>query len=188
LMISILDMYYIWSATNISLIGSDSLGAEHSFLFSWLFWITVIYTVIDFIWISIQPSCVIANHNSIKLHHFVTLVYFAIPFYYPQFSWHTGICLSVEINTLLLILRRKVSRGDILYRLVDASFFLTWMLLRLILSPVLVIFFWFEYNRLSNEIGSHVNLVALAPMLQILLTFLVYKWTFDMLSKRFKAD
>jgi len=141
--------------------------------------------LVDTLWVLVFPKAVPSNPSSIIIHHFATILYCVIPFVDSQFSWHMAICLVVELNSLMLAIRRNLVKGTMLYRFCELSFFASWIALRLILYPILVIFMWFEYCRYREITGTWVNMMAAAPVFQFILTAMSIKWTYDLAGKIF---
>ena len=83
---------------------------NHSDYFPLFFAITIAYFVADLLWVILIPNCV-KSPNVIIQHHIATLIYLIIPYKYPtETGWLMGACLSVEINTWLLIARRVFNK------------------------------------------------------------------------------
>lgn len=98
--------------------------------------------------------------------------------------------MSVEINTWFLIARRHIfKRGKssaTLLSVVTVSFFSTWVLLRLILYPILLVLFiqkGFE-NRAAH--GSFGALSFVVPI-HFTLCALNFKWSADLLVPKIKS-
>ena len=73
------------------------------------------------------------NPTLIVRHHTVAILYLDGPILYPRYRWGMGACLSVEINTFFLIARRvaylrRDSLHPIVPKMVNASFYITWIL------------------------------------------------------------
>ncbi|KAJ1487914.1 hypothetical protein T484DRAFT_1888293 [Baffinella frigidus] len=75
-----------------------------------------IYILLDSLWMVLQPSIVkspgmVVGHHIATLmvvgHHIATLMVLADPLSEPRHRVYTSACLLVEINTLLLLLRRR---------------------------------------------------------------------------------
>ena len=71
--------------------------------------------------------------------------------------------MSVEINTWFIIARRRWNHP------LACSFFfyLTWFGIRLILYPILVIQIYKEWKDYSAKTGTHLNIIAIAPIFQV---------------------
>lgn len=88
--------------------------------------------------------------------------------------------LSVEVNTLLLKIRRILNRGTCAYSFINYSFLLTWVLLRLVLFPILTaylfILWWMD--------GHHLDLILSCAIMSTLLIMLYIIWTVNLLGKQ----
>jgi hypothetical protein len=179
---------YLCFATEFPKIGTDLLGIDHIQIFYILFVVFSTYLIIDCFIIYIFPKCVLSNPTTILYHHFATFLLILIPFYENQFAWHMSACLIVEINTLFLTVRRNSTKAGLIWRVSEILFYISWVILRLILFPILCVFFSFEYYRYSLSSGSFINFVLFAPILQILLTFLSILWTIEIIKKKFTKN
>lgn len=180
-----LDFQYLYNATDWSKVGTSELGSGHYDMGHTLIMTFSVYMLIDTIWIAVQPKCVLSNPTALIVHHIASFVFLSIPFYERQFQWHGALNLFVEVNTFFLILRRQAPPSSMLYTILDNCFLATWIFLRLVVFPTLVVFFSFEYYRFTHDHsgGNWINIMLLAPILQSILTLLGLKWTYDMLRK-----
>eukprot|EP01036_Dinobryon_divergens_P029853 gene29853-39017_t len=187
LFICSLNIYFLSLTTDISLLGTDELASEpyHRFLFKLSLYLFIAYVVFDTFWVVLIPSCVLSNPTSILFHHLVTLVMTLVPFVHQQFGWHFGACILVEVNTFFLTLRRNLSRGTAAYAISDILFYVSWVVLRLVLFPWLTLFYIREYIRFSTHAQTYFNLVLITPCLQTIVTMMSFMWTVDMLKKQF---
>ena len=182
--IIVLDFRYLYHATEWNKIGTPDLGADHLVMGHTLLSAFSIYMLIDTIWIAVQPKCVLSNPKALIVHHIASFVFLSVPFIEKEFQWHGALTLFVEVNTLLLILRRQFLPSSLMYAILDYSFLATWIFLRLVVFPILVVFFAYEHSRYTiRHNGKWFNIMLLAPILQLILTLLGLKWTYDMLIK-----
>ena len=177
------DIVYLTVTTDWALIGSESLGSNHQHLSSFLLVGFTLYLLVDLVWVVLVPRCVASNPLSIIIHHLACLLMTIIPWTEAQFSWHLAVNLLVEINTLMLILRRNVSLGSFAYKISNGLFYVSWVVLRLVMFPASVIFFYFEYVRYSITSGSYWNMMLVAVIGEAFITAMSFKWTMDMLAK-----
>jgi hypothetical protein len=185
----ILDSYYLFKSTDWDLIGTNMLGETIRPMFDFMWYFFAVYMVIDTLWVYSMPHVAAAGATPIIIHHILTLIYIMVPFYIPQFHWHTGVVLLVETNTFLLTLRRNVVAESLLFQIINILFLITWILMRLVLFPCLCVFFYFEWHRYSADVGTFANLFVLGLVMQILLTGMGLKWTYDLAGKYFpKSD
>jgi len=184
--ISVLDVSYLVYTTDLSKIGTDELGQDPTFfpIFFALLLFFTIYICVDIVWIYLIPASVHGNQSTtVMVHHLVTLTQLVIPWLHQNLSWHFAITLVVEINTLVLVCRRSVPLHSAAYRALDFLFYVTWISFRLLLFPLLVVFYYSEYMRLAVRFG-YLNCIALSLVTMTVLTIMSYKWTYDLISKQ----
>ncbi|EKX33237.1 hypothetical protein GUITHDRAFT_43147, partial [Guillardia theta CCMP2712] len=100
-----------------------------------------VYILLDSVWIFSQPK-IVKSPGMVGSHHIATLLVLLDPLLQPKHRVYTSACLLVEINTLLLLLRRRVSYSAI----VEVPFILTWVLLRNIWYPLLMFYFFLCFS------------------------------------------
>jgi len=93
----------------------------------------LLYVLIDFVWLIVQPDAVPSLPNVILLHHVVTVVLLYFPLRYNELGIYTCIDGLCEINTFFLIARRQWPR---LKDLMDLLYWLTFIPSRTICYPV----------------------------------------------------
>lgn len=181
--ISILDLVYLYYATDISLIGTPDIGKGHESMFSVLWWSFFAYMLVDSTWISLFPRIAPSGANIVLAHHAVTILYALVPATVPTLSWHMAIALLNELSTALVTFRRNTKMGTPLYNFMHYCVLITWFPIRLGLYPFLCIVILVEYRRHSDLIGSYVNPVAYGVVAQFFLTYLSIKWSIDLINK-----
>ena len=186
--ISVLDVWYLACTTDLRLIGTDELGqdpASYPIFLALLLFFTL-YICVDIVWIYLIPASVHGNQSTaVLVHHLVTLVQLVIPWLNQNLSWHFAITLVVEINTLVLVCRRSVPQHSAAYQVLDLLFYATWIIFRLLLFPLLVLFCYSEYMRLAARSG-YLNSIAVSLVTMTILTVMSYKWTYDLIIKQFR--
>ncbi len=187
-LVCVLDVRYLYLATEWNKLGTDDLGKEYYEDYLILLYTFSAYLLVDFLWVFIRPKCTVANSTSILLHHLVTGLLMSTPWKYKQFAWHLAISLSVEINTVFLTFRRHCNQGSVFHAFFNFGFYSSWIVLRLILFPVLVIFYYYEYTRYSVAIDSYINVLGISFITQGIITALSFHWTFDLLIKLFRRN
>jgi len=189
--ITVLTFYYLGHATNFSLIGTSMLGDDEvaRSIFGVLLPFFCTYVLVDTVWIILQPTAVVTSPQDIVFHHFATLLLLYIPFTDKQFQWHSGVAMAVEFQTLILVLRRLFHTNQLLYTILNYIFYAAWILFRLILNPLVLIFFVQEHNRYTAQVGSPWNMVLIGVILFSIITFLGFYWTISLAlkTKRKKA-
>jgi hypothetical protein len=119
-------------------------------------------------------------------HHFVAIAYLSAPVALPEYRWFMGACLTVEINTWFLILRRIIYKGSdsssspFLNWLVSCCFYASWIIIRCYIYPaILLIFFQLAYDEIVAT-----NQLFHWPMIFIPVHFalcaLNLKWSYDL--------
>lgn len=151
------------------------------------FWISYFvflsYIAIDTIWVIIIPQSV-ASPATIIIHHIITILGWNIPvfngFRYTRLS---NSLLLVEFNTWFLIARRNFRESNFL----NAMFLATWIALRLIMYPVLLVNFVPYYIQDSTDFGTYINSGVFVLVIVGSLTALNMKWSFDLFMKLWRG-
>lgn len=154
--------------------------------FFWESWtITLIYFLMDLTWVARVPICV-KSPGVIVGHHIVAMAYLAAPVYYPEYRWFMGSILSVEVNTWFLILRRVVFKQPdvhpILTETISALFYITWVLIRLIIYPGVLLTFLSMAHEHILETGIFWHLPMIFIPVHFFLCMLNLKWTYDLFT------
>jgi len=111
-----------------------------------------------------------------------------------------GSCLLVEVNTWLLVARRYFNRsGDrpffsigvpftrsVRIKVISVAFYTTWIAIRVILYPVLLVVIIDAYREHSARVQSPCNILALAPILHASFIVLNFKWTCDLARSKLR--
>ena len=188
LFLSLISWYNIkfLSKVDLSAYGTEELayGVEERELFSLVHMMMTTYFCIDLLYIWAVPQAVLSKQSTLIIHHLLSLLFLFFPAFHPQFSFHCSCVISLEINSLFLTLRRNVSKDTFIYKVFDNMFLFTWITLRLIMLPVLLIMFViFDYYRIVSFSNVIVNFGTLAILLQSCLIYMSFTWTFDLLRK-----
>ena len=167
---------------------------------------TVSYIVADLGFLIWLPNCV-KSPKAIVSHHYATLLYIAVPIYHLPMRWFMGACMFVELNTWFMILRRVLNFKDAsglwkqisrftnvptplgTVKLVSVCFWITWVIIRLAIYPALVpvaVKMWWSEVLLSSYPApiSWMQVVLLAPVFQIYLTYLNLQWTLQLVKNK----
>jgi hypothetical protein len=164
------------------------------------FAITIGYFVADLIWVWLVPSCV-KSPGVILQHHIATLLYLTIPYIHPEVGWLMGACLSVEVNTWLLIARRvfnkqgigpwiiNVSCVSIRIKLISILFYVTWIGIRCYIYPKIMTVLWSLWftQWMKIGMGSFNTYFFPALVLHSVFCLLNLKWTFDLFMSKWRA-
>jgi hypothetical protein len=177
---------------NISVANAWTGDFFHSF-----FSATLLYFVVDLLWIMIIPHCV-KSPSTIIQHHTATMLYILIPYFRPEYRWCMGACMIVEINTWFLIARRVFNKQgfppwiidlsfvSIRIKLISLFFYVTWIGIRCILYPYLLGPFvraWLEH---SEKVGTKWNIVMLCVPLHASFCLLNIKWSYELLMSKIR--
>lgn len=114
----------------------------------------------------------------------VAIIYLSAPLAYPDYRWFMGACLSVEVNTWFLILRRVVNktkdRSPVLKEIVSALFYVSWIIIRVFIYPaILVCFLQLAYQEVvATEQLWHWPMIFIP--LHFFLCLLNLKWSYDL--------
>lgn len=168
--------------------------------FEMFFWTTFSYFVVDVLWVIIMPICV-KSPGVIMQHHVSTLLYLMIPRFYPEYGWLMGACMCVEVNTWLIIARRvfnksgkvaftlnaQIAGGSMEIKLISVAFYITWILIRLVIYPALFVVVCLQYKERSERVGSYINVLMVAPFLQLIFCGLNFKWSYDLLLSKMRS-
>jgi len=146
------------------------------------------YLAIDTLWVALVPTCVPSEPVLVIVHHVVILMYGYFPWNYSAFGVPCACAALVELNTLFLLLRRNMPHGSLAKRLCHWIFLATWVVFRLMLFPIVLVIVVQQYLEYSNAHGSHVNVMAMGPIFQGLLTGMSIWWTAALVRKLKMSD
>lgn len=166
--------------------------------FETFFQVTVVYFVLDFLWIVLVPKCV-KSPATIAQHHVAALLYVYVPFKLAKCRWCMGACMSVEINTWFLIARRVFNKQgfppwvidlppfiSIRIKLISILFYITWISIRCILYPMMLFSFHDMWVNHSVEVGTRWNLISIVLPLHTCFCLLNLKWSYDLLMSKIR--
>ena len=114
------------------------------------------------------------------------MFYLIGPIFYPQYRGFMGAILSVEVNTWFLIGRRVVYKSSgtpihpLVGQVVSAMFYLTWILIRCLVYPkVLIMFLQLAIAKIQEtNIWFHLPMTFIP--VHATLCVLNLKWTYDL--------
>lgn len=156
-----------------------------------------LYFIIDLLWILLVPKCV-KSPGTILQHHVITMLYLLIPYFRPQLRWCMGACMSVEVNTWFLIARRVFNKQgfppwiidlsfvSIRIKLISMGFYITWIGIRCILYPVMMVFLANLWWKTSREVGTVFNIDLISPLMHSSFCILNFKWTYDLIMSKIR--
>jgi hypothetical protein len=94
-----------------------------------------------------------------------------------------GACLTVEINTWFLILRRVLFKRKAnvhLQKVVEVGFYISWIAVRVILYPLIMYWFCVMAVERISETGYYFHYPMLFMPVHAFLCVLNLKWTYDL--------
>jgi hypothetical protein len=145
----------------------------------------LLYLIVDTLWLIVIPASV-ASPVTIIAHHLVCMVGWNIPIFSElRYCDWLSLGLLVEINTWFLIARRNTSQRS---TFLQAMFYITWVALRMVLFPVVLVLFLGVYLAESAFMGTYTHAGLLVLCLMVLLNALNAKWTWDLFAKIAGAD
>lgn len=165
--------------------------------FGWFFGVTVAYFLVDLLWILTIPECVKSPATIIQ-HHLATILYILIPYRKSDYRWCMGACMIVEVNTWFLIARRVFNKQgfppwiidlsfvSIRVKLISILFYTTWIAIRCVLYPYLMLPFWEAWSIETAKYGTRWNLIALCVPLHACFCLLNLKWSYDLLMSKIR--
>lgn len=174
---------------------SDAWTGEY---FHTMFYVCSGYFIADLTWMVVAPHCV-RSPMVIVQHHIATLLYLMIPYQVHSVRWLMGACMSVEVNTWLLIARRVFNKQgfppwtiidlsflSIRIKLISIFFYITWISIRCILYPYLLIPIWYLYKERAVEFDSNWNLLLVCFPLHSVFCALNLKWSYDLFMSKMR--
>lgn len=141
------------------------------------------YLAFDTVWVALVPTCVPSEPMLVIIHHVVILLYAYFPWNYSAFCIPCACAALVELNTLFLLLRRNMKHGSVAKCLCHWMFLATWVVFRLMLFPVVLVIVVQQYLEYSSMHGSYLNVMAMGPIFQFLLTGMSIWWTAALVRK-----
>lgn len=156
------------------------------------------YFFADLLWIFFQPDCV-KSPATILQHHIATILYMLIPWFFPELRFFMGALMSVEVNTWFLISRRVFNKQgfpcwtidipfmySIRIKLISIFFYVTWVSIRCIIYPWLLIDFVKRWYESYQENGEIFNIFLLIIPLHCCFVILNLKWSYELLMSKIR--
>jgi hypothetical protein len=115
-------------------------------------------------------------------HHIVAILYLSAPLVLPDFRWFMGACLSVEINTWFLILRRykRKDRNPMLQEIISILFYVSWVAIRCVVYPAIMVVFLRMAHAEVVRTDSLWHWQFIFLPVHFFLCVLNLKWTYDL--------
>jgi len=177
------------------------LQLQHSWTGDWFtlfFATTATYFITDLIWIWRVPHAV-KSPTIILQHHAAVLLYLLIPYYHPPVRYCMGACLTVELNTWFLIARRVFNQQgfppwtlalpagpSLRIKVISIGFYLTWISIRCLLYPALLVPFYRQWRDWSAVVGTDWNILLPVLPLHAAFCLLNLKWTYELVLSKLR--
>jgi hypothetical protein len=115
------------------------------------------------------------------------MLYLFAPVCFPEYRWFMGSILSVEVNTWFLIARRLDYKSNgsgkfafLITESISAMFYLTWIVTRCIIYPMVLLQFFQLCQDKIQETGTYFHLAMIFIPFHFALCLLNLKWTYDL--------
>eukprot|EP00339_Tiarina_fusa_P023123 CAMPEP_0117011752 /NCGR_PEP_ID=MMETSP0472-20121206/10043_1 /TAXON_ID=693140 ORGANISM="Tiarina fusus, Strain LIS" /NCGR_SAMPLE_ID=MMETSP0472 /ASSEMBLY_ACC=CAM_ASM_000603 /LENGTH=346 /DNA_ID=CAMNT_0004714657 /DNA_START=128 /DNA_END=1168 /DNA_ORIENTATION=+ len=182
--------------------AEDTISVEDAWTgdrFHVFFFTVYLYFICDLSWVIAMPNCV-KSPATIYQHHVVTMLYLLVPWYRPHLRWCMGACMSVELNTWFLIARRVFNKKgispwinidlfsfvSIRVKFISMGFYSTWIVIRCIVYPVMLVYLTKCWWSASMASGNPFNLELVNPVMQSVFCLLNFKWTYDLIKSKIR--
>jgi hypothetical protein len=142
------------------------------------------YIIIDSLLIYNYPSCIVSNPRDLLLHHGITFILCLSPIIEPEFEWHTGLAITVEIQTVFLTLDRLiVDKTTVLYKIINRSFYALFIIFRIFVFPMLTVYYYKTQQNYSIKCNSKINIANTAFIGFSIITLMGFIWIYKFLKK-----
>jgi len=127
-----------------------------------------------------------------------TIIYLLVPYFFPHLRWCMGACMIVEVNTWFLIARRVFNKQgfppwiidlsfvSIRVKLISIFFYVTWIAIRCLLYPYLMLCIYQIWVDHSQKVKTYWNMVFLCVPLHASFCLLNLKWTYDLTMSKLR--
>lgn len=163
------DYFNLVALSFLNICNAHYLYTGAGFPFFWT--ASMCYFLLDILYVGMYPGS-IKSPVVILSHHVVTSLAMLVPYSYPEYEPMMGWCMLVEFNTLMLIARRNFHS-----KVLDALFYVSWVVLRNIWYPYLVFVMYGKWQDETKRCGTMWNPIIVAPIFQLFFTGLNYMWT-----------
>jgi len=162
---------------------------SESITFDIVWWCFLLYILIDTIWITLYPHCVVAP-NPILIHHFLLILGWLVIFDWPGYEFYMSASLLVEINTFFLIAKRQISckYNPNLFKLFYYFDHISWCIIRVIGMPCMNYNGYCIWRYLSDDRGNFLNSGMYVFLAGCLITYQNLMWTRDKYLKKSKSN
>jgi len=147
------------------------------------------YIIIDSLLIYNYPSCVVSKPRDLLLHHGITLVLCLTPIIEPEFEWHLGLAITVEIQTVFLILSRLiVDKTTKIYKIINMVFYALFIIFRIFVFPMLTVYYYKTQQQYSIKCNSQINIATTALIGFSMITLMGFMWIYKFITKKYKTN
>ncbi|CAM9310325.1 unnamed protein product [Heterosigma akashiwo] len=172
------------------------LDMKNIWLAKALTYMALVYIAFDTIWITLFRQSV-KSPSTVLGHHVAVLVVLLDPILVPVHRAYTAAALIVEVNTTLLILRRRVDLGLLL----EVPFALSWVAIRLIWYPVFSVYLalcafpnslskvypeWIVAKRIEIEQNSPVEFMKASMVMWVGICLFQMWWSIPLIKTWFR--
>ena len=161
---------------------------DHTFinLFPIVIYSFIGYIIIDSLLIYNYPSCVVNKPRDLLLHHGITLVLCLSPIIEPEFEWHVGLAITVEIQTVFLTLERLiVDKTTKIYKIINTAFYASFIIFRIFVFPMLTVYYYKTQQQYSIKCNSQINIATTAVIGFSMITLMGFMWIYKFITKKF---
>lgn len=152
---------------------------------------SILYFIFDLCWVVKYPL-ITENRKSIIFHHINCIAGFTLFSLFANESqyWGVNYAMLAEINTLFLILRKKIPRNSNnfiiknIFRINNLLFYASWIIIRLLIYPYLLLnLYYFYLDEYNTKLTRIYNPFLYCFFIHFSFCFLNFYWTFKLLSK-----
>jgi hypothetical protein len=143
------------------------------------------YIIIDSLLIYNYPGCVVSKPRDLLLHHGITFVLCLSPIIEPEFEWHVGLAITVEIQTVFLTLSRLIiDKTTLLYKIINTAFYASFIIFRIFVFPMLTVYYYKTQQQYSIKCNSQINIATTALIGFSMITLMGFMWIYNFITKK----
>lgn len=147
------------------------------------------YIIIDSLLIYNYPGCVVSKPRDLLLHHGITFILCLSPIIEPEFEWHAGLAITVEIQTIFLTLDRLiVDKTTKIYKIINTMFYALFIVFRLFIFPMLTVYYYKTHQKYSIKCNSQINIAITAVIGFSMITLMGFMWIYKFITKKYKTN
>jgi len=131
------------------------------------------------------PGCVVSKPRDLLLHHGITFVLCLSPIIEPEFEWHVGLAITVEIQTVFLTLSRLIiDKTTLLYKIINTAFYASFIIFRIFVFPMLTVYYYKTQQKYSIKCNSQINIATTAVIGFSMITLMGFMWIYNFITKK----